>query len=127
VTPFGKMGLVPQTGPPAAPPPAGTLPPPPIPASVDQFFALIKADKTELSLKPGGTDRVIISNGTPGLIDLEISRQIPGVEAKLDSGTVPGGGKAVLTVQAGQQPTTGLIGLRIRPIGPHIAIKVSVE
>jgi hypothetical protein len=127
VTPFGKMGLVPQTGPPAAPPPAGTLPPPPIPASVDQFFALIKADKTELSLKPGGTDRVIISNGTPGLINLEISRQIPGVEAKLDSGTVPGGGKAVLTVQAGQQPTTGLIGLRIRPIGPHIAIKVSVE
>jgi hypothetical protein len=128
VTPFGKMSLTPQTGPPAAPPPPGTPPPPPpIPASVDQFFALIKVDKTALSLKPGASDRVVISNGTPGIMGLEIAQQIPGVEAKLDAAYYPAGGKAVLTVHAGQQATSGVIALRVKPIGPPISIKVTVE
>ena len=129
MTPFGKMGLVPQTGPPATPPPPGTPPPAPpmIPASVDQFFALIKADKTALSLKPGASDQVIISNGTPGIIGLEIEQQIPGMEAKLDATFYPAGGKAVLTVHAGPQAASGVVALRVKPIGPRISIKVSVE
>lgn len=127
MTPFGKMSLGPRTGASAAAPPPGTPPPPMIPATVDQFFNLIKVDKTALSLKPGASDQVVISNGTPGLVGLEIAQQVPGVEAKLDSATVPAGGKAVLTVRAGQQATGGVIGLRVKPIGPRIAIQVSVS
>jgi len=130
VTSFGKMSPVPRTGEPAAPPPPpGTPPPalPMIPATADQFFALIKADKTALSLKPGASDQVIVSNGTPGIIGLEIEQQVPGVEAKLDAVFYPAGGKAVLTVHAGQQSTSGVIALRVKPIGPRISIKISVE
>ncbi len=128
MTPFGKMSLVPRTGESAAPPPPGTPPPPPvIPTTVEQFFSLIKADKTALSLKPGAIDQVVISNGTPGLVSLEIVQQVPGVEAKLEGAAVPAGGKAVLTVHAGRQATGGVIGLRVKPIGPQISIRVSVE
>jgi hypothetical protein len=125
MTPFGKVA--PRTGAAAAPPTGSAPGPPPIPATADQFFSLIKADKTVLSLKPGASDQVVISNGTPGLATLEIAQQAPGVEAKLDSAAIPAGGKAVLTVHAGGQAASGAIELRVRPIGPHISIKVSVE
>src|ERR1039458_9691832 len=73
------MPLAPRRGDPAAPPAPGTPQPPPIPTTVGQFFNLVKADKTELSLKPGASDKVVISNGTPGVVGLEIVQQIPGV------------------------------------------------
>ncbi|HEY1221704.1 MAG TPA: hypothetical protein VGF03_22370 [Bryobacteraceae bacterium] len=127
ITPFGKMTLAPQAGGTSTSPVAGAPTPPAIPTSVDQFFSLIQADKTTLGLKPGASDQVVISNGTPGLISLEIAQQVPGVEAKLDNTSVTAGGKAVLTVHAGPQAASGVIGLRVKPIGPQIAIKVSVE
>jgi hypothetical protein len=127
MTPFGKMTLAPRTGEPAAPPAPGTPQPPPIPTTVGQFFNLVKADKTELSLKPGASDKVVISNGTPGVVGLEIVQQIPGVAAKLDAAYYPTGGQAVLTVHAGPQVSSGVIILRVKPIGPRISIKVSVE
>jgi hypothetical protein len=126
-TPFGKMSLAPRTGEPPPPLPAGAQPPPMIPTTLDQFFSLIKADKTALTLKPGASGQVVISNGAPGLIRLEIAQQLPGVEATLDSATVPAGGKGVLTVHAGQQTMSGVLGLRVKPIGPGISIRISVE
>jgi hypothetical protein len=128
VTPFGKMSLVPRQGDNSQPAdPNAPRQPPMIPTNVNQFFSLIKADKTELTLKPGSSDQVTISNGTPGLMYLEIAQQIPGVEAKLESAAIPAAGKTVLTVHAGEQPASGVIGLRVKPIGPRIAIKVTVE
>jgi len=128
MTPFGKMTLAPREGDTSAPAPPGALPtPPPIPASVDQFFALVKADRTELSLKRGGVEKVTITNGTPGVMFLDIAQQVPGIEAKLEGVAVPAGGFTVLRVQAGDQAASGTIALRVKPIGPRIAIKVSVE
>ena len=126
MTPFGKMPLAPPgpPGPPAAP---GASSPPPVPASANQFFSLIKADKTALSLKPGTSDQVVISNGTPGLVALEIVQPLQGVEAKLQSSLVPAGGKDILTLHAGEQAVSGVINLRIKPFGPRISIKISVE
>jgi len=98
MTPFGKVSLAPRTGEAASTPAPGAPQPPTIPASVDQFFALIKADKTSLVLKPGASGQVVISNGTPGVTILEIASQVPGMEAKLDTAAVPAGGKAVLTL-----------------------------
>ena len=127
MTPFGKMSLAPRTGDTNTPPAPGAPQPPPIPATVDQFFSLIKADKTALSLKPGASDQVVISNGTPGLVSLEIAQQVPGVEARLEAAAIPSGGKAVLTAHAGQQATSGVIVLRVKPIGPRITIQVTVS
>jgi hypothetical protein len=127
-TPFGSMTEKPRAevaGKPADPP----LPQTPvvIPTSVEQFFGMIKADKNTLDLKPGATGQVTFTNGTPGMITLVIVQQIPGVEAKLDNPTVPAGGKGVLTVQAGDHPVVGAIEVRVKPIGPPFAIKVTIE
>jgi len=128
VTPFGKMTLAPRPGEnskPAAPSPS--LPMPVIPMSVEQFFAMVKADKTALSLKPGASDQVVVSNGTSGFVALAIVQQVPGVEAKLQSETVPAAGKVVITVHAGEQAASGVLKLRVRPLGSIISIKVSIE
>jgi hypothetical protein len=100
---------------------------PMIPDSVDQFYSLIKADKNALLLKRGTSGEVTITNGTPGFVYLEIVQKVAGVEAKLDSTAVGAGGKAVLTVRAGEQAAAGILQLRVKPIGPQIAIKVTVE
>lgn len=127
VTPFGKMTLAPRPGDNSAPRDPNAPPPPMIPTSVGQFFNLIHADKTDLSLKPGASDQVTISNGTPGWVTLEIAKQVPGVEAKLQATLVPSGGKAVLTVHAGEQAAPGILIVGVKPIGPQISIKVSIE
>jgi len=128
MTPWGKEASGPQTGQTAAaPPPPGAVAPPVIPSSVGGFLSLIKADKTELKLKPGASDQVVITNGTPGLILIDIVKQLPGVEAKLQGPAVPAGVKDVLTVTAGQEPVDGTVELWVKPIGPRISIKVTVQ
>ncbi|MGA9066808.1 MAG: hypothetical protein WB332_15620 [Bryobacteraceae bacterium] len=127
VTPFGKMTLAPRPGDTSKPADPNAPPPPMIPATAGQFFSLVKVDKKALSLKPGASDQVIISNGTPGLIGLEIAQQVPGVESKLQGAWVPAGGKVALTVHAGEQAVSGDLIVRVKPIGPRISIKVSIE
>ena len=133
-SPFSNHRAAPPSGaatPPApgAPPaPSATPPPAPmIPASVEQFYSMIKADKSALILKRGASGEVTITNGTPGLVYLQITQKVAGVEAKLDNTAVRADGKAVLTVQAGEQAAAGTLQLQVKPIGPQIAIKVTVE
>jgi hypothetical protein len=94
---------------------------------VEGFLSLVKADKNEVTLKPGASDQVVITNGTPGLILIDIVKRLPGVDAKLQGPAVPSGVKDVLTIQAGQQPVNGTIELWVKPIGPRISIKVTVQ
>jgi hypothetical protein len=127
-TPFGKVAERPSTE--VAGNPAGRpVPPNPvvIPGTVEQFLSNIKADRNTLELKPGATGQVTFTNGSPGAITLVILQQIPGMEAKFENATVPGGGKGVLTVHAGDKPTVGSIELRVKPIGPAFSIKVTIE
>jgi len=98
-----------------------------IPTSFEQFLGLIKADRSSLELKPGATGQVTITNGMAGSITLAIVQQIPGIEAKLENPDVPAGGKGVLTVHAGEKPASGSIQLRVKPIGPPLSVKVTIE
>lgn len=125
VTPFGKMTLAPRPG--EDPTPGPAHPPPVIPMSIEQFLALVKADKTALSLKPGASDQVVISNATSGVVTLAILQQVRGVEAKLDNAAIPAAGKAVLTVHAGPEAAPGVLKVAVRPVGRVISIKVSIE
>ena len=127
MTPWGKEPSTPQTGQAAPTPPPGAGVPPVIPSSVEGFLSLVKADKNEVTLKPGASDQVVITNGTPGLILIDIVKRLPGVDAKLQGPAVPSGVKDVLTIQAGQQPVNGTIELWVKPIGPRISIKVTVQ
>jgi len=125
VTPFGKMTLAPRPGENATPGPA--LPQPVIPMSIEQFLALVRADKTALRLKPGASDQVVISNGTSGVVTLTIVQHVRGVEAKLDNAAIPAAGKAVLTLHAGDLAASGVLKVGVRPVGRVISINVSIE
>jgi len=108
----------------SAAPPSG---PPAFPASAEAFFAMVKPDRTDLDLKPGDSGQVVISNGTPGPVGMQIMQQFPGVVATLEKDVLAPGGKDVLTVQAGTKPASGIIRLQVRPVGSSIVIKVTVQ
>jgi len=127
LTPWGKM-KPPQPGQAAtAAPPPGAVTPPIIPSSVEAFTSMIRADKTAVTLKHGSSDQVFITNGTSGVVTIDIVKQVPGVEAKLQSPAIPSGVKDVLTVRAGQQAVSGVLEMWVQPIGPRISIHVTVE
>jgi len=126
VTPFGKMTLAPRPGENATAPGPPT-PPPVIPMSIEQFLNLVKADKNSVSLKAGGSDQVLISNGTAGVVNVAILQQVRGVDAKLQSAVIPAGGKTALVVHAGEEAGPGVLKVGVRPVGRTIAIKVTIE
>lgn len=121
-TPFGRMWSDPK-------PPAGAAAPAPVPvvATTEQFYALFKADKDSVTLAPGGTAQVTISNGSPGSMAVKVLGTLAGVEAKLDPVQVKAGDQAVLTLHAGEGAKSGTLKLRIDPIGKIIPIEVSVK
>jgi len=126
VTPFGKMTLAPRPGEDSAPP-GPASPKVVIPMSIEQFLALVKADKTAVSLKPGASDQVVISNATAGVVTLAILQQVRGVEAKMETSAIPAAGKVSITLHASQEAASGILKVGIRPFGRVISIKVSIE
>jgi len=117
-SPFGRMtgGTGPRTGPlPAA-----------ISDNTDFVLKLVKADKEQVELKPGMSEKVIITNSAPGNMDLTIEGELPGVEAKLDHTQLKIGDQAVLTLKGGDVPQAGLLTIRVQQTGLVIPIQVVI-
>jgi hypothetical protein len=95
----------------------------------DPAFALGKVlvDKTEIKLSPGGTEKITIGNGSSGPMVLEYGYPLEGIEAKLDRTRLAQGEKAILTLKAGDHPTSGAYYLRIMPTDEAIRIIIKVE
>lgn len=115
-TPFGRMTAGPG-------PRTGGLPAV-MPDNTDFVLKLVKADKETVELKPGMSERVIITNSAPGNMDLAIEGQIPGVEAKLDRTQMKIGDQAVLTLTGGDNPQAGVLTIRVQQTGLAIPIHV---
>lgn len=120
-TPFGKM----TPGPGGA---VGSLPAV-IPDNADFVMKLVRADKGSVSLKPGQSESVTISNGAPGIMDVAVSETVPGVEAKLDHSKLAVGDKAVLTLRAGDGAINiaGAVSIKVEQTGQIIPIQVLVK
>jgi hypothetical protein len=103
---------------------------PPMPKDLprDSGFALgrVLVEKEQIKLSAGGTEKILIANGSPGPITLEYGYPLPGIEAKLDRSELPRGEKAVLTLTAGKEPAGGFYYLRIMPTGEALRINVQV-
>jgi len=121
-TPFGRMWSDPKASS-SGPAPA----PPPMIGTTEQFYALFKADKDSVTMAPGDTAQVTISNGSPGPMTVEVEGKLAGVETKVDQPQVKSGDKAVLTLRAAEGAKSGTLKLRIGPIGKIITIAVSVK
>jgi hypothetical protein len=117
-SPFGKMTA-------GAGAHTGTLPAA-IPDNTDFVMKLVKADKEQVELKPGMSEKVIITNSAPGNMDLTIEGEIPGVEAKLAHTQLKVGDQAVLTLKGGDVPHAGLLTIRVQQTGLMIPIQVVI-
>jgi hypothetical protein len=122
-TPFGKMTPGPK--------PDGAAPA--LPQSIPNlqqmeklFHDQVKVDKTAVTLKPGDSDQITITNGAQGAITVHVAGAIPGVEAKLDQATIAAGQKGVVTLRAGTDAKPGVLNLRVDPTNQVFSIQVSI-
>jgi hypothetical protein len=125
---LSPVGLLYKPG--SSPAPGGT-PPGGIPKDLPQTstFALgkLEADKQIVQLAPGASEQVTLTNGSAGVLVLELGYPLTGIEAKLDRSRLGQGQKAVLTLQAGKEPKPGTYSLRIMPTQEVIGILVQVK
>ena len=98
-----------------------------IPTTPDFAMNLVKADRQSMSLKPGQSEQVTITNGAAGFMSLSIQGAVPGVEAKLDNPILKAGEKAVLTLRAGEGARSGALGIRVEQTGEMLPLQVRVE
>jgi hypothetical protein len=114
-------------------PPLGSVPAPPaglptvIPQDPSFVFGKVSADKEMVQLAAGSTVQVHITNGLQGPMSLELGAPLKGIEAKLDRTNLANGEKAVLSLTAGKEPTSGPFYLRVVPTGEAILIRVQVK
>jgi hypothetical protein len=120
-SPFGKM--TPGTAPASGPIPNA------VPGAVDMkyIFTQVKADKQQVTLKPGEEEKVVISNGAQGRMNLSLAGAVPGVEAKLDRTEVNAGEKATLTLHAGKEPKPGMLNVRVEQTSQLLPVQIKVE
>jgi hypothetical protein len=122
MTPAGKMTAGPFPGKGGAPPPSLAS----IPTSADFLYKQIQLDKTAVSLRVGETAEVIIANGAPGPVMLSVPAALPGIEAKLDKDTLPGGGKATLTLRAAQGADSGVLNIQVEPTMQRLPLQITI-
>jgi hypothetical protein len=127
MTPFGRMwNNTPAASGDKTPPPtpfqtAGAIP------TVAQFYAMFKVDKEAVTLSPGGSEQIVITNGSPGPMGVQLVGTVPGIEAKIDESQVKPGGKTTLTLHAGPDAKSGTLQLRFEPVAKVTPITVTVK
>jgi hypothetical protein len=125
MTPFGKLNPG-SPGESAAPSATKTIPA--IPTTVPDFiYKQVKADKTAVTLKAGESERVIITNSAPGVMNISLTGSVPDVEVKLDRTALNAGEKAVLTLEAGHDARPGVLSIRVEQTSQVIPIQVAIQ
>jgi hypothetical protein len=123
-SPFGPMTPGPNPSGGQAPALPSSIP------NLDQmqklFSQQVKIDKSAVTLKPGGMEQVTITNGAQGAITVDLSGEIPGVEAKIDQTSVAAGQKAVVTLRASAGAKPGVQTLRVEQTNQVFSIQVNV-
>ena len=121
MSPFGKMN-------PGSSQETATSSIPAIPTTVPDFiYKQVKADKESVTLKVGESERVTITNGAPGAMNISLTGSVPGVEVKLDRTILNAGEKAVLTVEAGNDAKSGVLSIQVEQTNQVIPIQVAIK
>lgn len=116
-TPFGLVN--PGSGAP------GTLPA--IPANPAFAMGKVKADKTVVSLKPGQSAEVTLSNAAQGQMSISLTGRVQNVDVKLDRVNLNVGEKAVLNLQAHEGAHSGTLSIQVEQTNEVIPIRVNIE
>ncbi|HUI76699.1 MAG TPA: hypothetical protein VLY24_02255 [Bryobacteraceae bacterium] len=118
-SPFGPLKAGPGTA-------AGPLTMPNPDEVLKKASQQVRADKTAVNLKPGGSDQVTLANGAPGVMTISLFSSIPGVTVTPDHLDLKSGEKAVLTFHAGNNAKAGLVTLRVEQTNATIPIQVGL-
>jgi DNA-binding protein YbaB len=121
-SPFGKMTPGPM--------PQGAAPHlPAIPNGKDMafIFTQVKTDKPAVSLKTGAEEQVTLTNSAQGLVTLQLTGKLPGVDVKLDRMNLGAGEKAILTIHAGNDAKAGVLSVRVEQTNQVIPVQVKIE
>jgi hypothetical protein len=90
------------------------------------FNQQVKVDKSAVTLKPGDSDQVTVTNGAQGAMTVSLAGAVPGVDAKLDQTSIPAGQKAVVTLRASAGAKPGVLTLRVEQTNQVFSIQVNV-
>jgi len=118
-TPFGLTKAGPVTGAPG--------PLPAIPTSTAFAMGKVKADKTAVTLKPGQSAEVTLSNTAQGSMSISLTGRVPNVDVKLDRVNLNVGEKAVLSLQAHEGARSGTLSIQVEQTNEVIPIQVNIE
>ena len=122
-TPFGIMKPGPHSADDNSP--GAVLPS--LPSDPAELMKMVRADKSQVSLRPGESERIVIDNAMKGPVMLSIQGKLEGVEAAFDHETVPGSGKATLILKAADGAKSGTLTVRAMPLGIEMPIQVTVK
>lgn len=91
------------------------------------IFTQVKADKSVVSLKPGGEEQVTLTNNAQGSVSIDLTGALPGVDVKLDRMNIGAGEKGILSLRAGKDAKAGVLSLRVEQTNQVIPIQVKIE
>ena len=122
-TPWGRMtaGPFPEKGAPSPPPSLAS-----IPTTADFVFKQVRLDKDAITLKPGESAEVTITNSAPGPMPLSLPQPLAGIEGKFDVASVPAGGKSVLTLHAAKGAKSGVLNVQVDQTLQLLSIRITI-
>lgn len=92
-----------------------------------QLRTLVKADKTAVTLKPGASDHITITNTATGPMTLSIQGSVPGVDVQIDHLDLKPGGNAVLNLRARDAAKSGTISVLVEQTNQVIPIQINIQ
>lgn len=122
-TPFGIM----KPGPPTKDDNSPEAVLPTIPTDPAEMLKMVRVDKSEVSLRSGESEQVVVENAMRGPVTLSIQSKLEGIEATFDRDTIPAREKATLTLKAADGAKSGKLTIRAMPLGNQIPIQVTVK
>jgi hypothetical protein len=126
-SPMGEMHPGPTSANAGAPAPAPAPAMPIIPQTFNELYSQVQVDKAAVTVKPGASDQVVISNGMVGPIDLTVDGKIDGIQAAFDRSEIKPGEKATMTVKATDGAKAGELTVHIQQTGQKIPIQVNLK
>ena len=122
-TPFGQI----KSGAPGGQQPAGSGAAPFSIPTVDVALNKVKADKTALTLKPGGKAEVTFTNTASGVMAVSCRDLPDGISVSPLKVEMKQGGSATVTVEALQGASGATLNFGIEPTGETIGIPVKIQ
>ncbi|HWB85871.1 MAG TPA: hypothetical protein VG675_17140 [Bryobacteraceae bacterium] len=94
---------------------------------LNQVRTQVVASPESVSLKPGESGEITISNHSSGTMTLAVDGKLAGVTASLDQADVKAGGKAVLTLRAGEDAKPGKLNILVVQLNQSLPIQINIE